>query len=58
MSFNRAESGPAFWSQQPQAILQAWREVAGKLPDRKGTWCTDGQSAKYEPAVCPGGQEG
>ena len=50
--------GPAFWSQQPQATLQAWGEVAGKLPDRKGPWCTDGQSAEYEPAVCPGGQGG
>jgi len=32
--------------------------VAGKLPDGKGTWCTDGKSCEYEPAVCPGGQEG
>ena len=29
-----------------------------KLPDGKGPWCTDGQMAEYEPAVCPGGQEG
>ena len=29
-------SGPAFWSQQPQATLQAWGGVAGKLPDGKG----------------------
>ena len=36
--------GPAFWSQQPRATLQAWGEVAGKLPDGKGPWCTDGQS--------------
>ena len=49
---------PAFWSQQPQAILQAWGGEAGKLPDGKGPWCTDGQSAEYEPTVCPGGQEG
>ena len=21
-------------------------------------WCTDGQFSEYEPAVCPGGQEG
>jgi len=28
--------GPAFWSQQPQATLQAWAGVAGKLPDGKG----------------------
>jgi len=27
-------------------------------PDGKGPWCTDGQAADYEPAVCPGGQEG
>jgi len=32
--------------------------VAGKLTDGKGPLCTDGQSAEYEPAVCPGGQEG
>ena len=48
--------GPAFWSQEPQAALQAWGGVAGKLSDGKGPWCTDGQSAEYEPAVCPGGQ--
>ncbi len=29
-------SGPAFWSQQPQATLRAWGGVAGKLPDGKG----------------------
>ena len=46
-------SGPAFWSQEPQATLQAWGGVAGKLPDGKGPWCTDGQLAEYEPAVCP-----
>ena len=38
--------------------LQAWGRVAGKLPDGKGPWGTDGQAAEYEPAVCPGGQEG
>ena len=27
--------GPAFWSQEPQAALQAWGGVAGKLPDGK-----------------------
>ena len=31
--------------------------VAGKLPDGKGPWYTDEQSAEYDPAVCPGGQE-
>ena len=31
---------------------------SGKLPDRKEPWCTEGQLAEYEPAVCPGGQEG
>ena len=51
-------SGPAFWSQQPQATLQAWGGVAGKLPDGKGPWCTVGQLVEYEPAVCSGGQEG
>ena len=28
------------------------------MSDGKGPWCTVGQSAEYEPAVCPGGQEG
>ena len=51
-------TGPTFGSGQPQATLQAWGGVAGKLPDGKGPWGTDGQSAEYEPAVCPGGQEG
>ena len=37
------------------ATLQAWGGVAGKLPDGKGPWCTDRQSAEYEPAVYPGG---
>ena len=32
--------------------------VAGKLLDGKGPWCTDGQLAEYETAVCPGGPEG
>ena len=50
-------SGPAFWSQQPQVTIQAWGGVAGKLPDGKGLWCTDGQSAEYEPVVWPGGQK-
>jgi len=36
-------SGLAFWPQQPQATLPAWGGVAGKLPDGKGRWCTDGQ---------------
>ena len=34
-------SGPVFWSQQPQATLQAWGGVAGKLSGGKGPWCTD-----------------
>ena len=59
MSFNRAKCQVLhFGPQQPQATLQAWGGVAGKLLDGKGPWCTDGQSAEYEPAVCPGGQEG
>ena len=46
--------GPAFWSQPPQATAQAWGRVAGKLPDGKRSLCMDGQSAEYEPPVCPG----
>ena len=41
-----------------KATLQAWEGVAVMLPGRKGPWCTDEQLAEYEPAVCPGGQEG
>ena len=47
-----------YFLQQPQATLQAWGGVAGKMPDGKGPWSTDGRSAEYEPAVCPDGQEG
>ena len=49
---------PTRQSQQPHAILQAWRRVAGKLPVRKGFWGVGQQLAEQEPAVCPGGQEG
>jgi len=48
---------PTLWSQQPHAILQAWRRVAGKLPVGKGSWHVGQQPAEQEPAVCPGGQE-
>jgi len=50
--------GPAFGSQQPQATLQAWREVAGKLPDGKGPWCSADCASVHEPAACLGSQEG
>ena len=50
--------GPALVSQQPHAMLQAWGEVAGKLPGRKGPGVVGQQPAEPEPAVCPGGQEG
>ena len=33
MKFNK---GPAFWPQQPQAMLQAWGRVAGRLYKRNG----------------------
>jgi len=35
--------GPALGSQQPQAMLQAWGSMAGKLPGEKdlgGCWWT------------------
>jgi len=51
-------SGPAPESQQPHAMLQACRGVAGKLPSGKGRWGVGQQVAEQEPAVCPGGQEG
>ena len=37
--------------------IETWGGVAGKLTDGKGRCYTNGQSAEYEPAVCPGGQE-
>ena len=51
-------SGPPFWSQQLQATLLAWGGVAGKPPDGKGPWCSDGWLVEYEPSMYPGGQEG
>ena len=57
MNFNRANCRVLqFGHKNPKATLLAWRGVAGKLPDGKGPWCTDGQSAGHELAVCPGGQ--
>ncbi|NWQ86631.1 TFG protein, partial [Burhinus bistriatus] len=50
--------GPALGSQQPHAALQAWGGVARKLPGGEGPGRVGGQPAEYEPAVCPGGQEG
>ena len=49
---------PALRSQQPHAMLLAWRRVAGKLPKGKGPGGVGRQLAEHEPAVCPGGQEG
>jgi len=42
----------------PMQCLQAWGEVAGKLPSGTGPRVTHQQPAEHEPAVCPGGQEG
>ena len=65
MKFNKANEiqqgqvlGPALGSQQPHATLQAWGGMAGKLPGGKGAGGVGQQLAEYEPAVCPGGQEG
>jgi len=44
--------GPAIWSQQSHATLQAWGGAAGKLPDGKGPWSVGQQPAEHEPAVC------
>ena len=50
--------GPALWSQQPHALLQAWGRVAGRLWEGKGSGGVGHCSAEREPAVCPGGREG
>ena len=50
--------GPALGSQQPHAMLQAWGGLAGKLHGGKGPGGVARQSAEYELAACPGGQEG
>ena len=47
--------GPALWSQQPHAMLQAWGGVAGNLSGRKGPGGFGRQPAEHEPTVCPGG---
>ena len=42
-----------YWHSFIPHLAQQLKHVAGKLPDEKGPWCTDGQSAEYEPTVCP-----
>jgi len=39
-------------------MLQAWGRAAGKLPGGKEPGGVGRQPSEYEPAVCPGGQEG
>ena len=51
-------SGPALWSQQSHAILQAWERVARKLHGGKGSGSISQQLSEHEPAVCLGSQEG
>jgi len=50
--------GPFLWSQQPQAMLQAWGRVTGKLYGGKQSGSASQQPAEHEPTVCPGEQEG
>ena len=45
--------GPALWSQQPHATVQAWGGVAGKLPGGKGPGGVGQQLAHHEPAAWP-----
>ncbi|GAB0202760.1 hypothetical protein GRJ2_002741600 [Grus japonensis] len=50
--------GPALGSQQPQATLQAWGRVAGKLPGGKGPGGVGQQLTEHKPAAGPGSREG
>ena len=49
------QAGPP---QQPQATLQAWDRVAGRLCKGRGLGGIGQRLAEHKPAVCPGGQEG
>jgi len=48
---------PVLWLQQPQAMLQAWGRVAGRLWGRNGFGSAGKHLAEHEPAVSPSAQE-
>ena len=50
--------GPALWSKRPQATLQAWDRVAGRLCGGNRSGDVGRCLAEREPAVCTGSQEG
>jgi len=50
--------GPALWPQQPQASLQVWGRVAGRLCRGNSPGGIDHCLAEYKPVLWPAGQEG
>lgn len=48
----------ALWTKQPQATLQVWGTVTGRVYRENGPGAVGWHLSKYVPAVCRGGQKG